>query len=137
MKEIKTYEEMNKQICGLLKLSGDNVSLYAAQRIQELEAENNKLRARLENAVELPVKLKDTVWFIDKTYREDKYKIRVGEVSMLQCLSNGKWKMRISTVISEAWGKSVFDDYCDKIGIDYFTDRTKAEAKIKEQGGNN
>ena len=43
MSEIKTYDEMNKQICGLLRLAGDNVSLYAAQRITELEAENADL----------------------------------------------------------------------------------------------
>lgn len=40
--------KLNKQICGLLRLNGDNVSLYAAQRIKELEAENELLIA--ENA---------------------------------------------------------------------------------------
>lgn len=54
MNEIKTYEEMNKQICGLLRLNGDNVSLYAAQRITELEAENAELKARFGKAVVLP-----------------------------------------------------------------------------------
>ena len=47
MKEIKTYEEMNGKICGLLRLNGDNVSLYAAQLIKELEAENERLRKQL------------------------------------------------------------------------------------------
>lgn len=54
MNDIKTYEEMNNKICGLLRLNGDNVSLYAAQRIKELEAENASLHARLDKAVILP-----------------------------------------------------------------------------------
>lgn len=67
MNEIKTYEEMNKQICGLLRLAGDNVSNYAAQRINELESEIASLRARLENAVELPcVKMVKTKEWIDR-----------------------------------------------------------------------
>lgn len=49
MNEIKTYDEMNKQICGLLRLAGDNVSLYAAQRIAELEAENAELKEKWDN----------------------------------------------------------------------------------------
>lgn len=64
MNEIKTYEEMNKQICGLLRLAGDNVSNYAAQRINELESEIASLRARLGNAVELPCKVGDTIYCI-------------------------------------------------------------------------
>lgn len=42
-KDIKTYAEMNSKICGLLRLNGDQVSLYAAQRIKELEDENDKI----------------------------------------------------------------------------------------------
>lgn len=59
MSDIKKYDEMNKQICGLLRLAGDNVSLYAAQRIAELEAENSELCTRLHNAVELKAKVGD------------------------------------------------------------------------------
>lgn len=46
-KDIKTYQEMNAKICGLLSLNGDQVSMYAAQRIKELEAENEILRKQL------------------------------------------------------------------------------------------
>lgn len=44
---MKTYEEMNKQICELLHLNGDKASVYAAQRIKELESENKRLREKL------------------------------------------------------------------------------------------
>lgn len=47
MTEIKTYDEMNGKICGLLRFNGDNVSLYAVQRIKELESENERLRKQL------------------------------------------------------------------------------------------
>lgn len=67
MSEIKTYDEMNKQICGLLRLAGDNVSLYAAQRITELEAENADLSVRLENTIELPCKVGDRVYGVGYT----------------------------------------------------------------------
>lgn len=45
MTDIKTYDEMNGKICGLLRFNGDNISLYAAQRIKELEAENSKIKS--------------------------------------------------------------------------------------------
>lgn len=41
---IKTYEEMNKEIKTLLRLSGNPSQLYAAQRIEELEKENDNLQ---------------------------------------------------------------------------------------------
>lgn len=87
-KEIKTYKEMNTKICGLLRLNGDQVSLYAAQRIKELEDENDKideykcviedisaqcedlrdenqsLRDRLGKSVELPCKVGDKAWLV-------------------------------------------------------------------------
>lgn len=39
MADIKTYPEMNAQIISLLRLSEDPICLYAAQRIEELEAD--------------------------------------------------------------------------------------------------
>lgn len=35
---MNTYPEMNKQIVGLLRVAGTNYELYAAARIEELEA---------------------------------------------------------------------------------------------------
>ena len=52
-KEIKTYPEMNEKIVGILTLfSTGKVShnLYAAKRIEELEAEVKYLKIKLENS---------------------------------------------------------------------------------------
>ena len=125
MKEIKTYEEMNKQICGLLKLNGDNVSLYAAQRIKELEAENERLRARLENAIELPCKVGDKIYHIFG-------------------LEPMEWEVEKIMLVKDGYflqcGHKGTDDFMvgsnKECGEWWFTDRTKAEIKLKEQGGN-
>ena len=37
---IKTNSKMNKSVKELLKLRGDNISLYALKRIEELEQNN-------------------------------------------------------------------------------------------------
>ena len=44
---MQTYPEMNEKIIGILRISEDAHQWYAAQRIEELEAENGKLRAEL------------------------------------------------------------------------------------------
>lgn len=42
---VTTYPEMNKKIVGILELDKDNpISLYAAQRIRELEKELEELK---------------------------------------------------------------------------------------------
>lgn len=38
---VQTYLEMNQKIIGLLEARGDAMSLYAAQRIRELEAQSS------------------------------------------------------------------------------------------------
>lgn len=115
MKEIKTYEEMNKRICGLLRLAGDNVSLYAAKRIAELEAENDKLRARLANAVELPTIYEHTIYpFVESLYTETIYYVVYKENGRIMTINCGKDKDRAEARLAEI----------------------KAEAKLKEQGGN-
>lgn len=136
MKEIKTYEEMNKRICGLLRLAGDNVSLYAAKRIAELEAENDKLRARLENAVELKAKVGDKLympWVYDGTY----------DIATLQIIEINFRKSEF-VYITDLQSDNAYYLEKYKLGIfrneDFdnmvFTDYDKAEAKLKEQGGN-
>lgn len=44
-KEIKTYPEMDKNIVEYLAMTGVGMSLYAAKRIEELEAQILKLKA--------------------------------------------------------------------------------------------
>jgi len=46
---VKTYPMMNERIVGILRWMKSNLpTLYAAQRIEELEAEVERLRAELE-----------------------------------------------------------------------------------------
>ena len=48
MAEIQTYPAMNENIAWLLRMTKDSpVSIYAAARIEELEAERDALRALL------------------------------------------------------------------------------------------
>lgn len=47
MPEIKTYDEMNKKLVGILRVSDELSPLYAAQRIEELEKENAELKNAL------------------------------------------------------------------------------------------
>ncbi len=48
MAEIRTYEEMNKQIKGILRMNKENLAgIYAALRIEELEKKESELREEL------------------------------------------------------------------------------------------
>lgn len=49
-KSINTYPRMNEVIKDLLIRQGNNYTLYAAKRIEELESENEELRNRLKMA---------------------------------------------------------------------------------------
>ena len=49
---VNTYEEMNKKIVGILRLSDQHCDLYAAKYIEELQAENNILKDALNMACE-------------------------------------------------------------------------------------
>ena len=51
---MKIYPEMDKEIIKLLDMEGMPLSVYAARCIEKLQAEVTELRARLENAVDLP-----------------------------------------------------------------------------------
>ena len=98
------------------------------QTFSRMETVEKELRERLEKAVELPCKVGDTVWFFDS----DRI-LKEGKISMLQCKSDGNWKMRITYNLVSY--KTVFDDYCNKLGIKYFTDNTEAKARLAELRG--
>lgn len=117
--EIKKEEE---------RLKAENEQLK--QTFSRMETVEKELRERLEKAVELPCKVGDTVWFFDS----DRI-LKEGKISMLQCKSDGNWKMRITYNLVSY--KTVFDDYCNKLGIKYFTDNTEAKARLAELGGKN
>lgn len=116
MTEIKTYDEMNGKICGLLRFNGDNVSLYAAQRITELETENADLSARLENAVKLPCKSWDNVYCL--RYTEKGYRIEEKIVKEI-AFSNGNMEIRTfcGMFSYEKWtfGDDCFTDYNEAV----------------------
>ena len=45
---IKTNPKMNETVKETLEMRKDNMSIYALQRIEELEAENKELKIRLD-----------------------------------------------------------------------------------------
>jgi len=57
---ITTYPEMNDQIKDILKFSANPASLYAAQRIEELEKANRLLVEREKKLVDA---LKEIAWW--------------------------------------------------------------------------
>lgn len=96
-----------------------------SEQCRELEAENVKLRARLQNAVELPCKVGDTVYWIDGN---EIYEYAV------QGFDIGKSKEALRIILDGMWLCPVFEFFKDNA---LFFDRDKAEAKLKElQGGN-
>lgn len=94
------------------------------KEIARLTAENDKLRVRLQNAVELPCKVGDTVWCI-RAYGKG---YQIEQNSVMEIVFDGN-NMRIKT----SRGLFGYDKWT--YGLDCFTDRTKAEAKLKEVGG--
>lgn len=91
--------------------------------IQRLKAENAALRERLEKAVELPVKVGDTVCCI-RNCRTGRY--RVEEHTVTEIVFEYDNQMRIKT----SYG--LFG--CEKwtFGLDCFADPAEAEALLKE-----
>jgi len=49
---ITTYDDMNKSIVKILRVGASHPSLYAAQRIEELEGDNKRLQAELNAALQ-------------------------------------------------------------------------------------
>lgn len=120
---MKTYNEMDKEIIKLLDMEGMPLSVYAARCIEKLQAENAELRARLKKAVELPVKVGDTVCCI-RNCRTGRY--RVEEHTVTEIVFEYDNQMRIKT----SYG--LFG--CEKwtFGLDCFADPAEAEAHLKE-----
>lgn len=97
----------------------------------DYKAENAELRARLEKAVELPCKVGDTVYFIPASIS------KTSEFFIME------WKIESIIIMEKSYtlncvdSKKRFYYMFDRLfGIQWFTDRTKAEARLKElQGG--
>lgn len=92
-KSINTYPEMNKTIKDLLILQGDNYTLYAAKRIEELEEENNSL--------------KETAKEVEKETAREILKILHG---IGGCDATEEWSKGWDAAIDEAY-KEISDKY--------------------------
>ena len=112
--------------------------MYAAQRIKELEDENQSLRDRLGKAIEPPCKVEDEIFFIDEESH-----IQTAEVYKIVYASDG---------ISIEWVQ--WGGYCDhnecwddgEVSLSdfnktWFTDpdkaKAEAESRLAELGGQN
>ena len=94
--------------------------LFAADEIARLTAENAELHARLEKAVELPCRVGDKIYDIFENH------IREWEVVKILLVKDGYFVQ---------CGHQGTDDYMHvsnkEYGVWWFTDRAKAEAKLK------
>lgn len=128
---IKTYPEMNEKIVGILRLGGQ-VEQYAAQYIEELQAENATLRERLEKSVELPCKVGDAIFYVQyfcdyKGCNSTTQQFCCGCKEMLE-----REKRKEKYVICEK--EFELKDF-EKIGKKYFTTRKAAEIRFAELKG--
>ena len=97
--------------------------------IDHLEAENAALRERLDKAIELPVKVGDTVYLLSQTSRCPK-----GEIIEAKIIDFIGWEdgYRFTAKGKAEWFSFLRGD----IGTWVFTTRDTAEARLKElQGG--
>lgn len=117
-------EVTNKEIEFFAKHNA-RVREYVDAEISRLTAENDKLRARLQNAIELPCKVGDKIYNIlglEPMEWEVEKIMLVKDGYFLQCGHKGTDDFMV--VSNKEYGEW------------WFTDRIKAEAKLKEKGGN-
>lgn len=96
--------------------------------VKGLIAENAALRERLERAIELPVKVGDTVYLLSQTSR-----CSAGEIVEAKIIDFTGWKdgYRFTADGEEDWFSFLRGD----IGIWVFTTRAAAEARLAELKG--
>ena len=102
----------------------------AYKTIERLRAENAELKARLEKAVDLPVKVGDTVWLI--------WYIHVSADAHLQCVEAKITDLMMMKDLVRYGAQE--GDWCheftnDAIGEWVFTTREAAEARLAELKG--
>ncbi len=94
-KSINTYPKMNETIKDLLIFQGDNYTLYAAKRIEELEAENDSL--------------KETAKEIEKATAREILKMLIGHT-----MDDDGWTWEIGekdvAFIAEKYGVTAFEE---------------------------
>ena len=115
----------------LLKDSGGSISGYE-KKISDLQAENAALRERLSRAVELPCIVGDIIYSINPFSKNiDEYKV----ISISFLLSQSVNHISVNA-LNYREALTTFEKYdFDK---EWFTDKTKAEARLAElKGGEN
>lgn len=127
LEEINLYPEMNAKIGGILVMSDESVSLYAAKLIKTLQSENAELRARLDKAVELPCEVGDTIYFLSTNLK----KIIPHEIISYYCRPDRiAFECKSVSIIKD----SCFAFSCCAIGKTVFLTREDAENALKERG---
>lgn len=92
-------------------ISAGHISKQARTVIEKLKAENAELRARLDKAVELPVKVGDTVYFIPTYNGKPIWGVQRGIVQMVGITRQGyhvKIRDRADFNKTYMFGKSAF-----------------------------
>lgn len=106
--------------------NGELMSTVQSEQYEQLKAENAELRARLDNAVELPCKVGDTVYCIRDLGLGD-HRITEQTVSEIVFYYNNRMRIRTS------FGLFDYEEWTFNVGC--FTDREAAEAHLKELKG--
>lgn len=106
------------------------IGMEAIRKVKELKAENAALRERLEKAVELPVKVGDTVWLVGY--------IHVSADAHLQCVEAKITDLMMMKDLVRYGAQE--GDWCheftnDAIGEWVFITREAAEARLAEPNG--
>lgn len=121
----KYYGEPNG--CNRVEGSCDNYAVFVESY--------NKLQ-ELEDGFEDGTIVKPSCRVGDVLYRVDiGGNVVQGEVGMLQCLKDGRWKFRFIYKLRSYSSKSSYDEYCDKIGKTYFRTYEEVEKKLAELKG--
>ena len=92
---------------------------------RELEAENAKLKARLDKAVELPCRVRDMIYVIRENGVQE---LEVKSIELVDYNSANKYVVRCSRVANDDFIYLADNVY----GVCWFTHRTEAEAKLAE-----
>lgn len=122
---IARFEGLKVENESLVREADENAALAMQHKMRadDLEKENAKLKARLEKAVELPVKVGDTVWLIEHIHGA----LACVDVSITYVSMNEHF-VRYTAQEGE-WFHYFNDDY---IGHYVFLTKQEAEAKLAE-----
>lgn len=94
----------------LLKDSGGSISGYE-KKISDLQSENAALKERLENVLELPLKVGSTVYIVHETDEEDKFNPWIDTGRIVSFSFDGKlWIfVRYNSGLTMWYSKNTFD----------------------------